>query len=290
MSNIQRMFIHEAKKLGDYQAISVDDLANGYCKAKDEHDEAGKNKYIAALMLRFWYHIGKMQSKVKAVAIYDYDDLVMQLYKCIDAACDYRAWLDPTKKTNAQACIQQLIASRGAAEILYQSNLDKSKVNYNTISLDKPFEGDETEITLGDTLVDEKELEERRTNDSADAAVNIIQGFINKNKVMEAVILDMIAFNDCERHIKKTYKKVDENGEVSKYTETTSEFWEYRLVQALNDIDADYDKYFVDRYNICTEKISAVLETMKKYDNQKKYRCIRKCLKDARGMLTPAAI
>lgn len=290
MDSLQKMYVYEAKKLGDYQAISVDDLANGYCKAIDEHDEAGKNKYIAALMLRFWYQIGKMQAKVKAVTLYDYEDLAMQLYKCIDAACEYRAWQDPTKKTNAQACIQQLIASRGAAEILYQSNLDKSKVNYSTISLDKPFEGDETETTLGDTLVDEKELEKRRLDDSAGAAVAIIQDFIDRNKVMEAVILDTIAFNDCERHTKKTYKSVDENGEVSKYTETTSEFWEYRLVQALNDMDADYDKYFVGRYDICVEKVNAVLEAMKKYDNQKKYRCIRKCLKDARAILTPAAI
>jgi hypothetical protein len=40
-----------ASFLGDYQSMSVNELADGYCLAMDTNDEAGKNNYISALTI-----------------------------------------------------------------------------------------------------------------------------------------------------------------------------------------------------------------------------------------------
>jgi hypothetical protein len=80
-------------------------------------------------------------------------------------------------------------------------------------------------------------------------------------------------------------KTTDENGEVYRYTEHSSEFWPYRLVQILSNLPANYDKYFAKKYHIHPAKLSAAIETVNKSTNQKIYRFVDKTLADVRTAL-----
>ena len=52
--------IQARKLLKPYEQYSIDELANAYCEAVDTNDEALKDIYKSALILRFWYTIDKM--------------------------------------------------------------------------------------------------------------------------------------------------------------------------------------------------------------------------------------
>ena len=50
-------------------------MMDRYCLAKDTNDEERKNMYIAGLMLRFWYAIGKLQSRSPIPGL-EYEDFM----------------------------------------------------------------------------------------------------------------------------------------------------------------------------------------------------------------------
>ena len=131
-------------------------MLDKYCEAKDNNDERNKNKYIAGLMLRFWYVISKLKERSPIQGL-DYTDFYAWLYEAIEYACKYRAWQDPTKKINAQQAINQCIETI-RSQHYYDLNLQKNKANINTYSLESPLD-DDYKTTLLDTLADE-ELEE----------------------------------------------------------------------------------------------------------------------------------
>lgn len=251
-------------------AAVITEWANKYCEAFDNGDEENKNIYISALMLKFWDNVSRMYEKVKATG-YEMEDCVTQLYKCISAALEYRAWQDPANETTAKACINQLIASRGAPEILYEYNRDNKKANVNTVSFDQPKAEEEDSLTFGETTEDESEspdiISERLT------AENLVQHCVNKNKIVEAIIMDTIAFNDCEKEIKETRTATNvDTGEPHKYQVIHREFWPYKCVQLLNELPADYENYFVNRYSIDQNILQAAIAAIKKAPNTKLYK------------------
>lgn len=274
--------IHFASLLGDYQSISINDLANGYCLAIDENDESGKNKYLSALILRFWYTIDKMYKKSSNIGL-DREDFFGWLVEAIDYACKYRAWQNPEKNTNAQAAINQCINTI-RLQHYYEYNLDKHRANYNTMSLDAPINDGEDQSLydiFADGTVDLSETME------ATSEVNyLVQSFINKKKIIEAIIFDNIAYNDVEKHTKKTIKGIDnDNGESYKYTKYSHEFWPYKLVQVLGSLTDSYQNYFMSKYDIVPAELSAAFEAIKKANNQKLYKYVSKALADARADL-----
>jgi len=279
----KRDCIYYASMLGDYQSMTVNELADGYCKALDDDDEANKNKYLSALVLRFWYTIKKMYDKTITANFGAYEDYVAKLYECINIACakENRAWQDPNKKTTAQACINQAIASRGVAEIMYNSNLDKHKANVLTVSLDAPMHNNDDYDTLGESFEDEDEsVENVRSKLSAEL---LVQSYINKNKIIEAIILDTIAFNDCEKEVKKVVKVKDEDGNDYKRTDRTYSFWEYKAVQALSQLPSNYYTYFVNKYEVKSEILESAINAIRNSTNQKLYRQLRATLNYARN-------
>ena len=92
-----------------YEKYDITELADNYCKALDEKDDYNINLYLSTLLLRFWYVIDKMYQRCKNNGV-EREDCFYRLYECINAACHYRAWQNPDKHTNAQACINQVLA------------------------------------------------------------------------------------------------------------------------------------------------------------------------------------
>ena len=263
-----------------YEQYSIDELADAYCDASDRGDEALKDIYISALILRFWYTIDKMYRANKVAPSLEHEDFFWWLYEAIEYACKYRGWKDPTKKLNAQQCINKCIETIKLQKY-YDLRLDKKKTVNCCVSMDTPLcgDGDEGVKTIGDML----EAEEHFDDHSSEDAISLIQSYINSNKIIEAILLDNIAFNDVQKRFKKTIKAVNADGEAIKYVEHSSEFWSYRLVQIVSKLPDSYKSGFMTRYNVSEEKLDAVLGVIDKANNQKIYRYLRSTLEDLRA-------
>lgn len=267
-----------ARKLAKpYESYTIDELADAYCEAVDTNNETLKDVYISALILRFWYVIDKMYRSNTVAPCLEYEDFFWWLYEAIEYACKYRGWKDPTKKLNAQQCINKCIDTIKLQKY-YDLRLDKKKtVNYCT-SMDAPIcgDGDDAEKTLADILEDDS-IDFRA---EADAVIMLVQNYINNNKVIEAILIDNIAFNDVQKHSKKVVKTTNTEGETYRYTEHSSEFWPYKLVQIVSKLPETYKKTFMERYNISEEKLTATLDAIDHSNNQKIYRWLDRTLSD----------
>ena len=266
-----------------YEAYSIDELADAYCDAVDTSNEALKNIYISALILRFWHKIDKMYRANTVAPSLEYEDFFWWLYEAIEYACKYRGWRDSEKNLNAQQCINKCIETIKLQKY-YNLRLDKNKsVNYCT-SIDETI-GEQKEGGCK-TLADVLEAEETDYDTSADDVMMLVQSYIDNNKIIEAILIDNIAFNDVQKHFKRVVKTTNADGETVRYTEHSSEFWPYRLVQIVSKLPATYKSSFMQRYNISEEKLTAVLNTIERSTNQKLYKYLSSCLTELRASYT----
>lgn len=281
LNETKRDLTIEARKLmRPYESYTIDELANAYCDAVDNNQEVLKNMYISALILRFWYTIDKMYKSNTVAPCLEHEDFFWWLYEAIEYACKYRGWRDPAKKLNAQQCINKCINTIQLQKY-YDLRLDKKKtVNFCT-SMDAPIggDGDDAAKTIGDLLEAEGAVDDHSTDD----VIMLVQNYINKNMIIEAILIDNIAFNDVQKHHKKTVKTVNCDGESYKYTDFSSEFWPYKLIQIVSKLPATYKTSFMKKYNISDEKLTAVLEALDKTNNQKLYKYLDRCLTELRA-------
>lgn len=279
LNDIRKDCIKYAKCLGDYQAMNCDELANGYCKARDEGDSIKDSQYLAALVLRFWYTIKKIYDKCPNIGM-TFEDAYDWLVESINYACKYRKWQDANNKVNAQQCINQCIETI-RLQHYYEMNLDKHKANYMTVSMETPLDGEDDKNTLGDTLVgDDGEDAMSKSN-----VEMMVQQFIDNKKIVEAIVIDTIAFNDCQKYTKETLRGVDEDGNPTKYTKSYSEFWPFRVVQILGKLSEDYSSYFSGKYNILSEDLDTCLAAIRKANNQKLYKYVDKTIESLKAFM-----
>lgn len=280
LNDTKRDLTFLARKLvKPYEQYSIDELADAYCDAVDNNDEALKNIYISALILRFWYTIDKMYKSNTVAPSLEYEDFFWWLYEAIEYACKYRGWRDPSKNLNAQQCINKCIDTIKLQKY-YDLRLDKRKVVNHTCSMDAPLggDGDDASKTIGDMLEAEGECDDH----SADDIVYLVQSYIDRNKIIEAILIDNIVNNDVQKHFKKTIKTTTADGEAIRYTEHSSEFWPYRLIQIVSKLPDTYKSYFLEKYNISEEKLTAILDVIDRANNQKLYRYLRSTLNELR--------
>ena len=134
-------------------------------------------------------------------------------------------------------------------------------------------------------MTDENAEKAAQMLDSTSTARQIIQTFINKNKIVEAIIMDIIAFGDTNKVTKHIKQGIDENGEEIKYTTYTREFWKFKAVQILSNLSDDYQQYFIDNYLVNTPALDAALNVLRKANNQKLYKELNQALTYARSTL-----
>lgn len=234
--------------------------ADGYVDAKAAGDEARKNSCMAGLMLLFWGEAGKMAEKCKTVPGMEYDDFVMKLYECIDVACDYKAWRANPKLTPEQ-CVRSVLASRGSAAIIYESNLIKNQSNVGVSSLDAPV-GDED----GSNWIDFCKGSDEVAID--DAAASVVQAQLDAGKIVEGIVLDVVAFGDT----------VDGGFKSRKAT------------AAIASLPADYKDYFASKYDVSESVLSAALSALKKASARKIRDYLNKSLDSARTSANKALL
>lgn len=282
LNDVKKDLTQQARRLmKPYEQYTIDELADAYCDAVDNNDESLKDIYISALILRFWYTIDKMYKSNTVAPTLEYEDFFWWLYEAIEYACKYRGWRDAEKNLNAQQCINKCIDTIRLQKY-YDLRLDKRKVANHCCSLETPVagDGDDTGKTIGDMLESEESLEDCSADDDA---IMLVQSYINRNKIIEAILLDNIAFNDVQRHFKKTVKTQNADGEDVRYVEHSSQFWPYRLIQIVSKLPATYKSYFLKRYAISEEKLTAILDVISRANNQKLYRYLDKTLTELRA-------
>ena len=254
----------------------VELMANRYLEALEKNDQKAMNKYISGLMLRFWNSIAGEK---------DQDEAISQLYRALDYAFKYRAWQDPSKNISAQQAIKQCIKTIKRQDN-YDNNLDKHKTNFNHTSLDIPMNDTDStsaQSTVGDLVMDEADLEYRERSTAELAAIEMVQRYINNKKLVEAIILDTIAFNEVEKVTKKVVDGQDPDGKPRKFTQTYKEFWPYKCVQILSKLPADFAKDFGQKYSFNPVELDKALTAIRSATNQKLYRYLSKTLEDAKG-------
>jgi uncharacterized protein YktA (UPF0223 family) len=280
LNETKRDLTFQARKLvKPYENYTIDELADAYCDAIDSNNEVLKNIYISALLLRFWSKIDKMYKSNTVAPSLEYEDFYEWLYEAIEYACKYRGWKDTAKKLNAQQCINKCIETIKLQKY-YNLRLDKNKtVNYCT-SIDAPIsgEGDDAAKTVGDMLESDAPTYDSGTED----VMMLVQSYIDSNKIIEAILIDNIVFNDVQKHYKRVVKTTDAEGETLRYTEHSSEFWPYKLVQIVSKLPATYKNSFMNRYRVSEKKLSAILDVIHGSTNQKLYRYLDKTLSELR--------
>jgi hypothetical protein len=263
-----------------YDTEKVETMLDGLCEALDNENKYLVNLYVSALMLRFWYLVAKLKAKSPGHGD-DTSEFAYWLYEGIMYACKYRAW--QTKKVNGTQAIHQCVNTI-RLQHHYDSNLDKHRANYNTMSLDDPI-GDADKDSFADTLEDERYTDSAYMGDGDAAARDIIQIYINKKQIVEAIILDTIAFNDVEHEVKETVEVTRPDGTIVKKTTKHREFWPFRCVQILASLPDDYGKYFETNYRVSSVELDAALTAVRTANNQKLYRFLRKTLATAKDSL-----
>lgn len=260
------------KSSRDAELIGV--FADKYCEAKEAGDDNKQGIYLACLVLKFWDQVIAIADKCSAAIGFDPAIALDQVLDCINAAMEYKAWKDPTKNTTAKACINTLLASRGAAAIIYDYNRDVRKANVNVSSTDVAAQNDEDEgLTLLDTTEDEDE-----SPDNVKAmltAESIVQQAINKQKLVESIFLDIIAFEDCSRQVKnKTTGK------------SSLEFWAHHCIQVVSELPDDYENYFLNRYKVNPEAFKAALALVRRSNRDKLKKFLDSTLQSARSYIS----
>lgn len=259
-------------------------MLDGFCKAMDDGDEHLKNLYISGLMLRHWDKVKKLADSCPNIGLSG-DDFADWVYEAIMYACKYRKWqTDPT--VNAQQCINMCIETI-RKQHYYEYNLDKHSANYNTVSLDQPVgdEDDNAQKALIDTIADEDSADEAKLTDEFSSVRDLIQRFITKQKIVEAIVLDIIAFGDTQKTTKHVKTGINVEGEEYKYTTYTHEFWKFRAIQLLSNLTEDYQKYFIKNYVVNLNALTAALEVLRKANNQKLYKELNAALRHAKSSL-----
>ena len=283
---------YDAKPYKDTIRLMLD----GYCEAVDSGDEYMKDLYISGIMLRFWDKVKKLNLSCPNIGLEE-ADFVDWVFEAIEYACKYRKWQnDP--KVNAQQAINMCIETI-RKQHYYDMNLDISRANYNTVSISQTVgeEGKSQSLkTLEDTLSDDDEEERTAGLDGTTGAKNLIQNFINKKKLVEAIILDVIAFGDTTKATKTTMTSTIRDAEgketTYKYAKYSYEFWIYKCIQALANFSEDekefkaYTKYFATNYEVKKEPLNAALEVLRKANNQKLYKEVRATLDAAKGIVS----
>ena len=257
----------KARQLADFDDSKIETAkitawANGYCDACDSGDEEKKEIYASALMLKFWYQAQKMYEKTKTCG-HDYEDYPAILFQCISIACDkeHRAWRK-NPSINAQSCINRVIATRGSAQLIYESNLGRNKANVsvNQVSLDAAV-GDDG-ASLGEYFGSE--------DDQMDCGPKMmIQSCLDEDKIIEAIFLDVIAFGDSTKEFKKRKTEVDSEGKTVTRTISSAEFWARECVQSVRKLAKGYKKYFLAKYSVKPRKFSAAMKRIEESSSTK---------------------
>lgn len=249
-----------------YFEYTITERMNNFCAAREAGDEVMENAWFSSVMLNYKPMIIKLYKQHHLALKLELIDFIDWFQGAIMQAAENKSWQDASKNCNAGTVITQIVNTRYLAAAYYESNLAINKANFATISLDATLDRD-TE----DTRLDLLESNFENPADQYNNAVAIIQKLLNKNKIIEAIIVETIVFNDCMKVESKTVKETDEDGNIKKYKNISSSFWPYRVVQVLSNLPENYTDYFTNKFSVDKKKFEVGLQKIRTTPNPKLY-------------------
>lgn len=273
LEDIRQSYLSYAKNIPNWDTMNKNDLANLYIKY--EKNENLRNNYFSALMCRYWHAIGKYYFESRNSV--DIEDCYEWLIHALTYALKNRKWTDPKNKlfndpAGPDKVINRCIAS--TRQIFYQaSNTAKRRVNFQCDSIDRQLEafGDSASIMV-------EVVDDNQSYLVSDTCKDIVKKYLDEDKIIEALIIDGICFQDS---FKENKDIINKDGE--EYDSYSYEFNDRKLVKHLNNISKPYIAYFAEKYNFSTIKLLQTLEIIKNLSNTRLYTSIRKTLYDLKN-------
>lgn len=249
-----------------YLEYTITERMDNLCKAREAGDEVMENAWFSSVMLNYKPMIMKLYKQHHLALKLELIDFIDWFQGAIMQAVENKSWQDNSKNCNAGTVITQIVNTRYLAAAYYESNLAIHKANFATVSLDATLDS-ETE----DTRLDLLESNFENPADQYNSVVAIIQKLLNENRIIEAIIVETIAFNDCMKVESKTVKETDDEGNLKKYKSISSSFWPYRVVQILSNLPANYADYFTNKFSVDKKKFEVSLQKIRTTSNPKLY-------------------
>ena len=239
-----KMFVTWASGLGDYQSLTKTQLANGYCDADERGDINKRDQYYAALILRYWYKIGEFAESSEFMR-QPKEDFLSWVAESLDIGLKYRRWRDPSDKlytdpNGPDKVFNRCFKSTRQRYFRYV-NMDCRRASYLADSIDRQedtFKDGADYIEDSEIIFNEVE-EKQKTEEIRD----IIQHFIDKGDLVDAVILDCIAFGDSTTRKKNSH----------------TEFSQSKLTRILIRLNNNYTEDFIFNYDVDRDKIKEVV-------------------------------
>lgn len=236
--------------------MNKNDLANLYLEY--ENDPIKSSQYFSALVCRYWRNVYKFFGSSRSTRL-DLDDFSAWLVESIQIAFRYRSWKDPNDKlfndpNGPDKVINRCIFStRNRYYQLY--NMDKRSLNYVTYSLDSSLE-DMGDCAYANTF----DIEDNDNTIKDDINCNLlIQNYLNQGKILEALIIDAICFQDA-------FKK-EENKETN---QTETSFSMRKLVAHLSHLNKGFLNYFANKYEIVKlNDVTDITDKLSKLDSKR---------------------
>lgn len=270
LKDIYKSCFDSASLLGDFQSMSKTELANGYCDADDAHDEQKRDQYYSALVLRYWYKIYEF-SNFSHYTKLELDEYYSWVSEALDVGLKYRRWRDPShplsKDPNGPDKVFQrsFYSTRQRWYKHFNRNATKSDYFGNSIYIDDLVEYNEDDFNV--PSADREEGADNifyksgnySTLEAESPTYTIVQQYINKGNILDAVILDAISHQIS----------LDSKGNFSRKN----------LVKLLNEIDFNYISTFEATYRVDNEKLKNAITDISSIPTKKLYRYITKTLK-----------
>lgn len=198
---------------------------------------------------------------------FELEDFASWISESLDVAFKYRRWRDPANELSKdpngpEKVINQCITS--TAQRWYSHfNKNKRKINYNhdVYSLEESYE------IYGDGA--DAYMQHSETVDGPGASYDIVQFYLNKGKIIDALIIDGLAHYD-------TYTPSMTSGN------TQAKFSKRFLVKHLSGLDSEYLDYFKTTYHVDAVQLQEVVKELGTSSNSKLYNYIKKTISNMR--------
>jgi hypothetical protein len=251
-------FVRSAKGLGDYQAMSKTELANGYCDADDANDPIKRDQYFSALILRYWFKV-KEFAQHSQFARLELDDFVSWVSESLIIAFKYRRWRDPSHPLSKDPDGPQKVFNQALFSTqkrwLTHLNKNKRRVNYIAESIEEHIE------IFGEKA---QSLTQHYTEiELTGPSEGIVQRFLNNGSIADALIIDTIAHQDS--FVKATKKR--------NYL-----FDRTRVYTNLNKTTSAYLDYFKNTYDVNHDELSNVVKELNSLSKKEIYKRINSAM------------
>lgn len=247
--DIYRSFVQTAGDI-NYNLLTKTELANGYCDSDESGDEESREKYYAALMLKYWYMVSYTYNNSLTLGV-TFEDVVFWIAEALDKGLKYRRWRDPKHKLSKDINGAEKVFNRAFWSVrngqFIHANRQKRSPEEALISIDEL-----TELYgQSNWAITEKAVEP----DHFSKAQTIIQELLNDGKYLEALVVDGIAYQDTFTNT--TYRVDEEDGKMKRVLNSLSM---KKLVNHIISIDRDFIDYFVDTYEVSNRMITNTVQ------------------------------